>query len=196
MTPYASAEELRVWMGHGPFDPEQTQRAQMMVDAATGVIDGELQMLDPAGTLAGLALRTETVALNGTGTRKLLLPRWPVAEVSSVILVKDDGTQQLLVAGPGTGTDYTLDGAAGILTRLRGVWPCGDGNVLVANTAGYTVISRDVWRCCLRLASIGWENPAGAETEDLGDRRVRWATPGMELTTSEKNMLSIYAARP
>jgi hypothetical protein len=184
---YAADEELRRWMGNPDWDEEDTARAQDMLDGASGVIDAEIG-LGPDG----LIQRLDSVVLDGSGTRKLLLPRWPVSGVTSVTVTDASGVETALVEGEGE--DYTWS-QTGILTRLSAVWPCGDRNVAVVYTAGQQPVSADVARICKRLAAAGWHNPAGADTEDIADHRVKWNTPGMELTTAERRILSRYKDR-
>ncbi|MCI0687125.1 MAG: hypothetical protein L0Y54_07820 [Sporichthyaceae bacterium] len=162
------------------FDAEETVTAQQLLDDATADIETE----------AGQPLQQsiDTVTMDGSGTHKLVLPRWPVTAVTSVKVTEDDGEVKTLVFDD----DYTWS-ASGILTRKTALWPCGDRSVEAVVTAGYAVISTDLKRICRRLAVAAWENPAGADSEDLGDRRVRWHTAGAELSESEKRTIARYA---
>ncbi|MEU7617190.1 hypothetical protein AB0B27_14000 [Micromonospora rifamycinica] len=181
---YATVEQLRNRL-RGDADDDTDEQLTELLEDATGVIDDEVGQ--------PLALAETTVTVDGSGAERLLLPRWPVTAVAAVVLVDLDGAETPLVDRE----DYTWS-AAGVLTRLRGCWPCHDQAVRVTLTAGYeeTDLNRRVRRICLRLAIAGRRNPAGADSEDIADSRVRWNTPGMELTTGEKATLARYAARP
>lgn len=182
---YATPDELAVHMGvPGGTWPTAAQeaRATQMIEDATGVIDAAL-----GGR--SLAWSTDEVTLDGTGTDRLILPRWPVADVLSVVEIDAEGEEETLVYRD----DYTWS-ESGILTRC-GRWPCHDRAVRVQYTAGHQLIPSDVKRICRRLAAAGWENPSGHDQHQLGDRNVKWHTPGMELTTAEKDTLAQYGMR-
>lgn len=183
MAPYATPDELALSMGVlDGWESAQAARALQLLEDATGVIDDELHH--------PITWSMDTVTLDGTGTSKLLLPRWPVTSVTAVYLIDVDGTETLLTHG----VDYTWSDK-GILTRRSGCWPCRDRCVRVVYTAGYATTPANVGRICRRLAAAGWNNPAGADSEQFGDRTVKWHTPGMELTTAEKDTLSSYGVR-
>lgn len=179
---YATPEELANHMGHPGFDAAETARATLLLGDATAVIVEEVGQ--------DLAESTDTVTLDGSGTDRLLLPRWPVSDVDSVTLTEPDQDPQVLVADE----DYTWS-EAGILTRVGGCWPCSDRSVVVIVTAGHSPIPRNAQRICRRLAAAAWPNPAGADVQAIGDTRIQWHTPGMELTTAERNELAAYGAR-
>lgn len=84
--------------------------------------------------------RTETVTLNGSGTRTLLLPGAPVTTISSVVVAGATYALQ----DPATPTTapafYEQDLRAGILRAVNGVWPEGLGNIQVTYTHGYAGI--------------------------------------------------------
>ncbi|HET8684980.1 MAG TPA: hypothetical protein VFM54_24370 [Micromonosporaceae bacterium] len=180
-----TTEELRRYLGYPSFDAEQAARAQMLLDDAQALIEG------PRGAGQKLELSTDTVTLDGTGTDRLLLPRWPVTAMVSVTVTEDDETVQVLVDE----VDYTWS-AAGILTRVGGLWPREPRSVAVVYTPGYSTMPSNIKRICRRLAASAWRNTAGATVQEIGDSRVRWAAPGGELTTGELEELAAYRARP
>jgi hypothetical protein len=128
--------------------------------------------------------------MDGSCTCELLLPRWPVSAVTSVTVIDVDGAETTL-----TFRDDYLWSEAGILVRRGARWPCHVRAVRAVYTAGYDQPEARVRRICLRLAAAGRRNPAGADSEDLGDSRIRWNTPGMALTTAEKDTLARYLVR-
>ncbi|WTW96600.1 hypothetical protein OG216_25965 [Streptomycetaceae bacterium NBC_01309] len=195
---YATTAELRNFLRLGrPYVDEEEAEAALLLDLAGGVIE------DATGQ--SLELSTDTVTLDGptrsdrerpgrNGSRRLLLPRWPVVGVESVTLLDVDGDDQVLEFG--RDRDYTWS-ASGILTRVGADWPDGDQVVEAVVTAGYTVLPRGVKRIELRLAAAGWGNPEGLTAESLGDHSKSYAaeTLGMELSDADKKTLGLYRAR-
>jgi hypothetical protein len=186
MTAYATSAELRLYLRHTePFTPEEEDQAELLLDLATGAVEEECGQ--------SLWSSTDTVLLDGTGTRKLVLPRWPVTAVTAVTLT-DDGT----VLAEGTDRDYTWS-ASGILYRRGSCWPCEPQAVEATVTAGLPAAPDGVRRIVLRLAAQAWNNPAGTiASETLGDHAVTYATPaeaGMELTDADRRTLGAYRAR-
>ena len=182
---YATPEQLARRMGnYAGFDADETARATELLEDATGVIDDEVGH--------SLVESTDTVICDGSGAEKLLLPRHPVSAVIEVVEIALDGTETTLAVG----VDYTWS-ADGILTRLGRDWPRHDRSVRAQVTAGFAAEATPatVRKICLRLGLAGWENPAGAEMEDVADHRVRWNTPGMELTSGEKRQLDPWRVR-
>lgn len=181
---YATPGSLATYMGLlGGFTSEQEIRAQLLLEDASEVINEELG-LAPGTSLHSAA---EEVLLDGTGTPKLVLPRWPVTAVESVVeidLLEQETELTHLV-------DYTWS-ASGVLTRF-GRWPALDRSVRVNHTAGLDPIPGEIERICRRVASAGWQNPMGLDYEQLGSRAVKWNTPGMQLTSRERDTLAKYA---
>ncbi len=191
----ATAEDLRHYVGRSvAFTEEQTTRATLLLDLAAGTVEDE--------TGQSLELSEDTVVLDGpsrdrwpsqpgTGTRKLILPRWPVTAVASVTLTEDD---ELLVHG--REEDYTWS-AAGLITRRSGWWPAHEQAIEVTYTAGYTTIPNGVRRIILRLAGVGWSNPGQLTSETLGDLSRSWAAAelGMALNEADRRTLGYYRAR-
>lgn len=174
------AKQLRISLDH----PDDVAAAVQLLADAQAVIEEE----------AGQPLESEqvTLAVDGTGTCELVLPRWPVTAVDSVTETDADGNSEVLVEGEGE--DFTW-GSDGLLTRLGAVWPCGQRNISVVVTAGFVTVPTSLLRIQRRLAAAGWHNPAGADSEQTADHNVRWHTAGMELTTAERRIIGRYAAR-
>lgn len=181
---YAEAAELAALMGRGdtPFTAAEQARAELVLTLATGVIDEE--------TGQSLTLATDTLTLDGNGGRRLLLPRWPVTAVAEVTIIEDDDTETDLAHG----ADFRWT-SYGRLRRIGSCWPCREQSIDAVVTAGWDPFPDGVKAMCLRLARAGWDNPAGLESERLGDWAAKWSAPGMGLTTAEKRSLSMYRAR-
>jgi hypothetical protein len=183
---YATTEEFRLYVKHDdPFTTQEQDTAALLLDLATGAVDDEIGQ--------SLELSTDPVLLDGSGTRKLVLPRWPVTAVSEVTLAD---TGEVLVHGKGEG--YTWS-AAGLLFRQGGCWPCDPQAVSLMLTAGHATAPAGVKRIVLRLAGGSWLNTAGAlSAETLGDHSATYATPadaGIELSETDKRALGVYRAR-
>jgi hypothetical protein len=193
--PVATTEELRRWLRRSTaFTEEETAQAELFVELAQGVIEEEAgQVLDQS---------TDTVVLDGptrddrefhvaTGSRKLVLPRWPVTDVDTVTLLADDE-----VLTEGADADYTWS-QAGIVTRVGGWWPSGDQVVEVVYTAGFVAWPKSLKRIGLRLAGAPWDNPGGLTAETLGDHSRTWSAEslGMELSNADRRTIGAYRAR-
>lgn len=178
----ATADDLRVLLRLPALDAAQTALAELLLDLATGAVQAE----------AGQPLEEseDTVTVDGTGTAKLVLPRWPVTAVDQVIEIDRDGVETALTEPD----DYHWS-AAGILVRRRGCWPAHPKAVRVTPTAGYAVIPDDLRNVVLRTARRGWDNPAGVSMERLGDWQASYTAAGVELSESDLRIISRYRAR-
>lgn len=175
---FAKPSELAQWLRLPAFGggSDEEARAQLILDGATGVITAEAeQELEQSET---------TARLEGTGMRDLVLPRWPVTEVTSVLVDGDSLTAD----------GYTLRGREGLLVRAGDVWPRGV-IVKVDFTAGYADIPLALKRVTLELASRSWRNPTGLTSESIGDWSGSWAVPGMSMTAAERRIVAKFAAR-
>ncbi|MGI5443820.1 hypothetical protein ACQEV4_42710 [Streptomyces shenzhenensis] len=185
---YATAEEFRLFIRHsGPFSDEETAQAEFLLDLAGACIEEE--------TGQSLELSTDTVLLDGTGTHQLVLPRWPVTAVHTVTLLGDLAADEVLTEG--ADHDFTWS-ASGRLTRKGACWPEGDRNVEAVVTAGLATIPKSLKRVALRLCVAPWSNPNNLSSETLGDlsRSYNTATDiGMELSSSDRKLVSVYQAR-
>lgn len=193
---YASENELRLLLRHPPFTEDQAATAALLLELAEGVIEEE--------TGQPLARSTDTVILDsptrqdgwphqpGAGSRKLVLPRWPVTAVESVTIL-GSGDQADDVLEPSA---YTWS-ASGTLTRSSGWWPLTDRSVEVVYTAGHDPVPKGVKRIQLRLAAAAWGNPLMASSESLGDHSVSFSAEdlGMTLAAKDKAALGRYRAR-
>jgi hypothetical protein len=126
---------------------------------------------------------TGTAVLDGTGTDALLLPNLPVTAAGTVLV---NGTAV---------TDYTLN-SNGILFRgtwtdTTATWPRGRQNVRVTYDYGYQTVPSDVRMVALAVASR-LATQGQATEESVGDVRVRYAAPPLDLTAGETLILSRY----
>lgn len=187
MAAYATPPELALWMPgfESGFTEAQTQRAELLLDTATGVIDDE--------TGQNLHLATTTDTWTHVHADTLVLSRWPVTDTPTVTV---DGT--VLVAG----TDYDWD-LAGVLTRLCGATSCAGrhhhrwcfATGSAVYPAGYNPIPPSVRGLCLELCAAAWESPGGKKSVRIGDFAVTAAERGgLSLTTKDKKVLGRYSA--
>lgn len=181
---YATAVQLGKLMGRGTIGltADETARAELLLQLATGVIDGE--------TGQSLELASGEEVLDGNGGRRLLLPRWPVVAIASVTVLDEDDAPTVLEHG----VDYRWT-SYGRLRRIGGCWPRQEQSIIADVTAGWDPVPDDVVGICLRLARAGWENPAGLKAERLGDWNAAYEVPGMHPTSAELRTLSVYRAR-
>lgn len=195
---YATADELRLLLGMDTLTSEQTTRAELVLDLATGEVEDEVgQSLEEAEdtvVLDGPTLSTRWHEPPGTGSRDLVLPRWPVTAVSSVTILHDDQPAETL--SEGTDADYTWS-ADGIVTRVNAWWPTWDRSVEVTYTAGYDPVPAAARRIVLRVAATGWDNPRLLRSESIGDYSRGWGSGavGLALTEADRRLLGRYRAR-
>jgi hypothetical protein len=195
----ATANELRLLVKHpGPFTDDETDTAELLIELAEGEVN------DVTGQ--SLELAEDTVVLDaptrddswpyvaGTGSRKLLLPRWPVTAVASVTVLNDTEADEELEFG--ADHDYTWS-AAGILTRVDCWWPTWDRSVQVVYTAGHNPYPVGVKRIVLRMAAAAWGNPMILAAESLGDHSRSFSAEalGMSMSDKDRKLLGLYRAR-
>jgi hypothetical protein len=108
---------------------------------------------------------TYTQTRNGTGTKRLMLPNYPVTAVASVTIV-GPLPQPNVIPPPVSltlGVDYAFD-AYGLLMYF-GVWPKRIQCVTVTYTAGYSSMPADLIRAATKLAAMRYR-----EFERLGQK--------------------------
>lgn len=174
--PFLSQQDLSDYLGR---DVTADDGAIIALDAACDMVRNYAGQPFNAGTA--------TVVLDGTGTDSLLLPYLPVSAAGTVVV------------NSGTITDYSLNdngilyrGTAGqTLTGLT--WPAGRQNVSVTFDYGYQTADfpRDVRMVALSIASRLLVQGVTTE-EQVGDVRVKYAGPAMDLTKSEEQILRKY----
>jgi hypothetical protein len=127
---------------------------------------------------------TTTQTLDGSGTDVLVLPRVPVASVSTVS-----------VGGTAT-TEFVQDN--GLLLKQSGTWRRGRRNVEVKYRHGYstTAIPADVKSVALSVAArLLTQAPLNAIQEQLGDVSRRYAVAATDLTANELRILRAHSGR-
>lgn len=136
---YATETELENYVGHAV----DSDRATLLLDLASASID------DAADRDLTEAAATET--LDGTGANELVLPRWPVTAVASVV---DDGDTLTF------DDDYRWS-RAGVLERTGSCWTSKKRGVVVTYTAGYSTIPTGVKLVTLQAVGRVLVNPQG-----------------------------------
>jgi hypothetical protein len=195
----ATANELRLFLRHPEaFTDDETATADLLIELAEGEVE------DVTGQ--SLELSTDTVVLDaptrqdpwphvpGTGSHKLLLPRWPVTAVTSVTILRDTEADEELTYG--ADHDYTWS-ASGTLTRVNSWWPTWDRSVQVVYTAGHSPYPAGAKRIVLRMAAAAWGNPMLLASESLGDHSRAFSAEalGMSMSEKDKKLLGLYRAR-
>lgn len=169
----ASIDALGDFMGKD-FDPTDAH-ALRALDSASALIRGE------CGQTFEL-VEDDTANLNGTGRRELLLPAWPVTDVTQ-ITIDDD----LL-----TSDDDFRFSSAGVLTLVGACWPKGWDNIVVVYSHGYEAVPDDVEALCLEVAARALLNPLSAITEQAGSYQGQYAPDVAPLTPFDKALLARY----
>ena len=160
---------------------EQVQAAALL-DQATALIKAEAnQHIDE--------VTSDAITVDGTGTRRIVLPEWPVTAVTSVT---EDGT--LLTFDD----DYKWT-LRGVLIRVAAVWPYDIGNIDVVYTHGHAVTPPALETVCVEMTARAWSTPAsGAVTqESIGSYSVSYdtatqAVTGLELKESERLVVADF----
>lgn len=173
--PFISAQDLTDYLGR---DVTNDDGAIIALDAACDVCrDLAEQDFNSA---------TSTITLDGTGTDALILHQLPVSAAGTVTV---NGTAV---------TDYELSdngmllrGSAGI--DPRPVWPSGRQNVVVTYDHGYASadLPRSIRMVALSLAARILVQGVAVE-ETVGQVRVKYAGPAMDLSKSEEMILRKY----
>lgn len=178
---FALPTELGAFL-HIEIDSEDVA-ANLALDAATSVIEDYIgqRILSPE--------QPEDIRLNGTGDRLLLLPGQPcsVAEVTVI-----EGDEEVVLEDE---VDYYLDGQAGILYRLDGVWELGKGNIRVSITIGREEVPAALKMVAIQIAARLWDQGLAA-SESMNGYSITYASQaGVGLTDYEKQILDLYRLR-
>lgn len=102
---------------------------------------------------------------NGTGTKSLVLPNYPITAVSSVEIIAQP-LQPGLIPPPAVltfGIQFTFDDYG--LRYIGGVWPKGTANIKVSYTAGYAAMPGDLAHAGAKLCAMRYR-----ELERLGQK--------------------------
>lgn len=189
---YPDLDDLRTWLRvTDTWDSDTQAQAQQVLDLAIGRVEDEVGQSLPQAT--------ETVTLDGTGTKQLVLPRWPVTAVSSVTVDGDT-------------LDFDDDwrwSRTGVLWRIDDWWPEENEprHIDVEFTAGWNPVPGDVRAVILRMAGSAWHRPipgdqseAGLTQETVGSWSRSWARPRdliamLSFSPDEYRILSRYRSR-
>lgn len=186
MSQFASAVELAAFLGT-TFDSEQTTAANLCLAGASGAIKRH------TGQQVEL-VTDDQVVLQGTWSKELILPQWPVLGVSSVKI--NNG-----VVAPGT---WFLTGNGRL---YRGYLPIFNGPddwggdlflsswlgpisaVGVTYSHGFDLIPDDLKLLVLKVAARTLNNPSGSSGEHIGNYSDTFSVGGDgdgTLTKAEK----------
>jgi len=179
------------------FSADQTVAAELVLAGATAAIRRH--------TGQTISRVTDDVAvLQGTWARELVLPQWPVVSVSAV---------QLNGFPVATGT-WILSGGSKL---YRGNLPIFNGpddwggdmflsswlgpmaSIRVTYTHGFSTVPDDVRSICLAAAGRVVSNPAGLNSETIGNYSYQASTTGAGgelLTPVEMELLDHYSREP
>lgn len=177
----ATIEELGAYL-HTALD-EEDLAASIALDAAASVIE------DYIGQRILAPETPESVRINGTGDTVLLLPGQPCSVAEVAILEGDD---EIVLEDE---ADYFLDGSAGILYRLDGVWDRGKGNIRVELTVGRAEVPAALKMVSLQVAGRIFDQGLAA-SETLNGYSITYASDaGVGLTDYERRVLDLYRMR-
>ena len=119
----------------------------------------------------------DNAVLDGSGHAELLLPQYPVAEVTSLVL----NGAALLPAVPGGTSGWWLDCSAGLVALKNGLFTRGRGNVLAAYSAGFSPVPADLAQAALEQAAMRFQESAaghgrlGVAARTLADGSVSYS---------------------
>lgn len=128
--------------------------------------------------------------LDGTGTATLILPAFPVASVSSVVLYADrtDTSPDTLAVN----VDYVEDLERGVLHRIDGdVWTEGRQNVKVTFVASYASVPSSIRLVALQVAARVYEVGMTKSASVAGVSET-YVEGGGSLTDDEREVLRGY----
>lgn len=181
---FATEAELETYIGASIGG----DRAAMLLDVATEAIRGEV------GQTVSL-VEDDEVTLTGAWGRRLVLPQFPVTDVSAVsidgtALTADDyswtrrGILWLHRAWPVTATTAFAAGE-------EGNWGGPDLEVVVTYTHGVDPVPGFVRNICVAVAARMLDNPGGVLAEQIDGYSVTYdrASSGVSLSPDEKRQL-------
>jgi hypothetical protein len=195
-TTLATTDDLGLLVGDDNIDDD---RAQLLVELATGAIQAECQQ-------HLLLVTDDEVDLDGTFDPELWLPERPVISVSEVLIntfVLAAGTWILSPTGQlYRGPLLTINGPDWDWFDLSGgplgvnAWGGPSSKVHVKYTHGFAVPPNDLRALCLELARRGLQNPEVLVREQIGnysyDIAAAAVAAGMELTDPQKKICGRY----
>ena len=122
------------------------------------------------------AITAYNIMRNGTGTRRMVLPDFPVVSVTSVTV---DG---MLVSQSSDGVvarGWTFDDRG--LFMVGGVFSMGRNNVRVVYSAGYATVPADIDQACLELVAFRYRgrDRIGHASKSVQGETVSYITKDM-----------------
>ena len=117
-------------------------------------------------TGAQITKATDTLVLDGYGSRELLVPVAPIISIASVI----EQSVALVL-----GTDYEVSKRNGILRRLVQLWPDSYEAIEVTCTYGYELIPDEISAAVLDEAAILYNVTPGISAETIGTESTAFA---------------------
>ena len=120
----------------------------------------------------------ETVRVDGTGTRALLVPSTPVLEVARVAVLEIGSWRELV-----DGADYEWSDS-GALRRLRACWPGNLRAVEITYSHGYDPVPEDVADAVLEQAAQIYRARTGITQMSTGGESFTFTAAGVSETWS------------
>jgi hypothetical protein len=125
----------------------------------------------------------DELILDGSGTRVILLPAWPVTEVSSVTV-----DEEALVEGE----DFSWS-RTGELRSLRGSWPSTLRSVEVVYSHGWVTIPTAIVGVVAAVAGRLYDSPLAVRQETMGSYSVTYAASGgLVIQAAEQMVLDTF----
>lgn len=109
---------------------------------------------------------TETVLLDGNGTRLLALPSLFVTAVTAVSVTDRWGTVTTPTIGPGTEVGWSVNGC--LTWNGVGGWPEGQQNIAVTYTGGYDFMPDDLEAALASISNRTTSPVFGATSRRMG----------------------------
>jgi hypothetical protein len=120
--------------------------------------------------------------MDGSGTRVLLLPAYPVTEVASVEVDEEELTE---------GDDYAWS-RTGELRKLTGTWPATLRSVVVTYSHGYATIPAAIVGVVASVAARLYDAPLSVKQESIGSYSVTYTGGGASFQAAELVVLDRY----
>lgn len=184
---YATPADLASFMEWPSVD---TASANLKLQMATDAIEAEI------GQSLGQQNVVDLLLDGPNGSAVIILPGFPVTAVASIEVLQRDGTWQLLTDG----TDYTWS-TDGVVIRvfattdpqgpIAPAWPSRPQSIRVSYSRGEGTVPSAGKTVCLMIAARLMVNPAGLQSERIGNMDLRYGSKGgtLELSPAEIKML-------
>ncbi|MFP3907999.1 MAG: hypothetical protein ACLFWR_13295 [Acidimicrobiales bacterium] len=176
-TPYASKQELEAYADR----TLDGTRADLALELASAAVDD-------AAAIIGATIDKQTgdtVTLDGDGTATLLLP-WPVIDVTKVVEIDDDGTEEELT-GPGNDDiDYRWTRLGELLRVGSTCWPARARSVEVTLDHGLDPVPATIKAVVLEVAETMLTNPSQLDSLNTDDTSASFNAGGITLSRSQE----------